>query len=220
MNNHEDSPRKIPLFQARWMLSSAGAVIIDDHAVCFCNPEELTGNPDNVFLEFAWEDDGLSYTAGFPEDQPEILYQDGRLEMTSSDDERVTLTLLDRRNDQEAGRVYLSKEEVEGLRKEPHELFSRTLEALVERGGWNHARVYNLLRSAFAMPPGPSPVEEVESELVPCSACPRLVWFEDSWSAGDEVLCCECNLEVTGRWAGPSIDPSKQGPPAPHSPNP
>ena len=110
-------------------------------------------------------------------------------------------------------KIHLSKPEVKDLEEEPYELLARTFEHLAHHG-WPLAEIYNRLRAMTHEPIPPAPeIVTVDDELIECSCCTKWLWLTDSWSPGDDALCSECNKEVTGRWKGPSIDPSKAPPP-------
>jgi len=53
-----------------------------------------------------------------------------------------------------------------------------------------------------------------DTEICMCSACGWPVWHRDSWSPGDELLCSDCDTEVTGRSHPPRLDPRFDMPPA------
>jgi hypothetical protein len=110
-------------------------------------------------------------------------------------------------------KIYLSKPEIDDLNKAPYELMSRTIEQLTEHGAWTLSAVYNQLRAMSHQTAENAEIVQVDDEIIQCSCCPKLLWFSDTWSPGDEVLCSECNKEVTGRWQGPTVDPSKAPPP-------
>jgi hypothetical protein len=38
-----------------------------------------------------------------------------------------------------------------------------------------------------------------------CALCGKLIYFEDSYSPGDDAICAECDTDVTGREHPPSI---------------
>lgn len=61
--------------------------------------------------------------------------------------------------------------------------------------------------SELGFPPG-------SEAIVLCGLCGYPVWFNDSWSPGDDAICTRCDTEVTGREHPPRINPLLQDPPA------
>lgn len=50
-----------------------------------------------------------------------------------------------------------------------------------------------------------------DAELIECALCDKQLWFQDSYSPGDEAICAECDTEVTGREHPPTLPPTEEG---------
>ena len=55
------------------LIQSSAAIIID-HVVTYPTWEELTGNPDDCWLDICWTDDDNDFGATFAEDCGEIKF--------------------------------------------------------------------------------------------------------------------------------------------------
>jgi hypothetical protein len=58
---------KIPLQKAYQILEDSSAFIINDHALVYAGFDDLTGEEDNEFLYFSWDEEGLGYSLKFRE---------------------------------------------------------------------------------------------------------------------------------------------------------
>jgi hypothetical protein len=53
-----------------------------------------------------------------------------------------------------------------------------------------------------------------DDHIILCGLCKFPVWYRDSWSPGDDMICSTCDTEVTGRKHPPRLDPKVDPPPA------
>jgi len=82
------------------VLSNSTAVIIDDDALVYPSLDDLTGDPDNVFVCFSWlDEEGNEYNFAVIEGTSHYMDEDGNLILLDEVGDKVKITPLFKMND-------------------------------------------------------------------------------------------------------------------------
>lgn len=86
---------KTSIQQITALLDSAPILTIDDGIFAICIIEKPTGDRDNPWLTFRWDDDGLAFEIIVNEGAVDsATVEDGRLVLIANDGDPVKITIL------------------------------------------------------------------------------------------------------------------------------
>lgn len=95
--------KTISLKEAYQILEDSSAFIINDSALVYGGFDDLTGDEENEFLYFSWDEDGLGYSLKFCEgDNQEVKISGSSMFLYDTDaygeEDHIQITILTTKN--------------------------------------------------------------------------------------------------------------------------